>query len=67
MVATTSDGFDTLFKHYKDLYGEVTPAEALFWKRSRGGGDYDYGLRVEAPYIMKEFTDGVNLGTGVFL
>lgn len=65
MVSTTSDTYDTLFTNLTKAYGEVVPAEALFWKRSLGGNNYDYGLRVEAPTLMKEFTDGVNLGTGM--
>ncbi|KIJ59273.1 hypothetical protein HYDPIDRAFT_33343 [Hydnomerulius pinastri MD-312] len=63
MVTTTSDTFDTQFHALKDKYKEIVPAEALFWKRYRGGNTYDYGLRVEAPTIMKEFIDNINLGT----
>lgn len=63
MVNTTSDTFDQQFHALKDKYKEVVPAEALFWKRWHGGSSYEYGLRIQAPTIMKEFIDNVNLGT----
>ncbi|CCM02455.1 uncharacterized protein FIBRA_04554 [Fibroporia radiculosa] len=63
MVNTISDTFDVQFHTLKDKYKDVVSAEALFWKRFRGGTTYDYGMRMEVPTLMKEFVDNVNLGT----
>ena len=64
MVNDTTDTFSTLREKLEKKYKYCVPAAALFWRRYLGEGKYEYGLRIEAPSIMKEFVDNVNLGTG---
>ncbi|KIJ59055.1 hypothetical protein HYDPIDRAFT_118882 [Hydnomerulius pinastri MD-312] len=63
MVTTTNATFDNQFHALMNKYKTVVSAEALFWKRSREVGSHEYGLRVQAPSIMKEFVDNINLGS----
>jgi hypothetical protein len=70
MVSTTNDTYDTLYKAIEaKKYKQFVPAAGLFWKRtvsydSNNKPVYDYGFRIEAPTIMREFTNNVNFGAG---
>jgi len=53
--------YATLYDAALKTYTQSVPAAGLFWKRFTG--TTIYGLRIEAPSIMKEFSDGVAFGT----
>lgn len=56
--------FDRLSTTLGKQYGTAVPAKALFWQKHFGGGAMEYGFRLEAPTIIREFMDNVNVGTG---
>jgi len=63
MVATLSETYDTLFSKMDKEYKNFVPAEALLWWWT----STKFGLRVEAPQLMVEFTDNMYIGKGMYL
>ncbi|KAF8163668.1 hypothetical protein B0H34DRAFT_332774 [Crassisporium funariophilum] len=53
--------YDQLFAELSKQYGDnFVPAAGLFWTRQQVSTQY--AIRVVAPTIMREFSDGINLG-----
>jgi len=63
MVATLSETYDTLFSAMEKEYTDFVPADALLWWWTNS----KFGLRVEAPQLMVEFTDNMYIGRGMYL